>query len=559
MLPFAMLSMATAVLGSFLVSGLVTGSMEERFTNQLLESSRATNDAFARQEQRHLGLLRTVIFTSGVSAAAAAGDATTLRVLLDPIAANEAIPRVEVLDAAGRTLYARTENPSRGGYLDIPDADTASAEWSIVSDALAGRVDDRGDKWAQFAETASGAALFTAAPILDGSRVLGVVVVGTPINQVLWSAREQALAYVSAYDPSGRPLGSTFGLSVAELSTLRPLEPIDVLSPALVREHRDVLGRGYDIVYAPLVVRGDVIGVQSVALSTDYVVAAASTARTRMAAFFGVLTLSVLTIGWLLARHLTVPLLRLVGAARALAGGDFSARSDVHTQDEIGVLAVTFDAMAERLQRQHLATIGALASAIDARDPYTAGHSLRVGELAAALGRDMGLPSSSIQHLQVGGILHDIGKIGIRDSVLLKRGSLTVDERILIEEHPRIGLRILGPAGLPGEVLDIVGAHHERLDGTGYPLRLTSDELSIFPRIAAVADVFDALTTHRPYRPAIPVEDALRLLEREAAEGALDPDVINSMRRLAVDWASQTHGLSPFSRRTRIDRVQTVA
>jgi putative nucleotidyltransferase with HDIG domain len=192
--------------------------------------------------------------------------------------------------------------------------------------------------------------------------------------------------------------------------------------------------------------------------------------------------------------------------------------------------------MTERVQRQHLGTIGALVSAIDARDPYTRGHSMRVGHLSREIGVSLGLPESQVQHLLVGGFLHDVGKIGVRDAVLLKPGALSPDERALIEEHPRIGMDILATVDLPEEVRAIVHGHHERLDGRGYPLHLTAEELTIFPRIASVADVYDALVTDRPYRAGLPMSEALRILRLEGMGGALDMEVISAIERLAPRW-----------------------
>jgi putative nucleotidyltransferase with HDIG domain len=117
--------------------------------------------------------------------------------------------------------------------------------------------------------------------------------------------------------------------------------------------------------------------------------------------------------------------------------------------------------MTERLAHTHLATIRALTSAIDARDPYTAGHSIRVGQLALEIGRSLELPRRDLQFLEIGGYLHDIGKIGIRDAVLLKTGLLTDDERSLIEEHPRIGLRIVQYVDLADEVLQFIGESND--------------------------------------------------------------------------------------------------
>jgi putative nucleotidyltransferase with HDIG domain len=262
----------------------------------------------------------------------------------------------------------------------------------------------------------------------------------------------------------------------------------------------------------------------------------AQTAQLQATAIFALMALAVFVVGWYVARALTEPLLRLAETARAVGEGDYSARTEVVDNGEVGAVAATFDVMTERLQRQHLTLIGSLASAIDARDPYTAGHSLRVGLLSVELGRELGLPPASLEQLRIGGILHDIGKIGVRDAVLLKRGSLTPEERKLIEAHPTIGLSILAGTGLPREVLAIVGGHHEKLDGTGYPLGLSSDDLTVFPRIASVADVYDALTTDRPYRRAMTIDEAMDLLRREAASGIIDPDVVGAMSSLAYAW-----------------------
>jgi putative nucleotidyltransferase with HDIG domain len=169
-----------------------------------------------------------------------------------------------------------------------------------------------------------------------------------------------------------------------------------------------------------------------------------------------------LGIGLYLTHQLTKPILRLVRTARIVASGDLTVRSGVKSGDEIGILATSFDEMTNKLQRQHLSTIRALTSAIDARDPYTMGHSVRVGQLAMMLGRQLGMEDKRLARLEVGGYLHDIGKIGIRDAVLLKPGRLTPEERTIIEDHPRIGLSILEAVDLPEEVVRFVQDHHER-------------------------------------------------------------------------------------------------
>jgi putative nucleotidyltransferase with HDIG domain len=193
--------------------------------------------------------------------------------------------------------------------------------------------------------------------------------------------------------------------------------------------------------------------------------------------------------------------------------------------------------MTERLARQHLSTIRALTSAIDARDPYTAGHSVRVGQLSMEIGREMELPKRDLQFLEVGGYLHDIGKIGIRDDVLLKPGRLTDRERALIEEHPRIGINIVQYVDLADEVKQLVLSHHEKLDGTGYPEGLSGGQISIFARIGAVADIYDALTTERPYKPGLSIEEAVAMLQREVEAGHLDARAVHSLVRILPLWS----------------------
>ncbi|MCH8008200.1 MAG: HD domain-containing protein, partial [Chloroflexi bacterium] len=312
-------------------------------------------------------------------------------------------------------------------------------------------------------------------------------------------------------------------------------------TPGAIRETKTLFGREFDLLYGELVIRDEAVGIYSVGLPRSFILSAAGTARWQLGLLFAVATVAVLMTGWLLARSLTAPLLQLVRVAKAVTGGDLTARTNIRMKDEVGQLAESFDKMTERLQKQHLSTIRALTSAIDARDPNTAGHSARVGQLAVTIGKALGLPESQLQHLEIGGYLHDIGKIGVRDSVLLKTGSLTPEERELIENHPRIGLEILAPVELAPEVIAFVSGHHEKLDGTGYPHGWSGEELSIIERIATVADIYDALTTGRPYRGPMSVDEALEIMSREVAEAKLDAHVFATFQGLVSRWEWRRH------------------
>ena len=160
-------------------------------------------------------------------------------------------------------------------------------------------------------------------------------------------------------------------------------------------------------------------------------------------------------------------------------------------------------------------TIKAITAAIDAKDPYTHGHSQRVSDFSVAIAREMGLPPEEVHHIRIGGLLHDVGKIGIPDAILTKPGHLTDEEFHKMKEHPEIGAKIMGQVRMLQAEIPALAEHHERLDGRGYPLGLSDGQISLAGRIVAVSDMFDALTSDRPYRDALSTEDALDILNKD--------------------------------------------
>ena len=157
----------------------------------------------------------------------------------------------------------------------------------------------------------------------------------------------------------------------------------------------------------------------------------------------------------------------------------------------------------ERLKAQSLETISALAAAMEVKDPYTSGHSQKVTELAIAIAQKMGLPPEEVENLRMAGILHDIGKIGIPDSVLNKPARLTSAEMVMVEAHPVISAQIVGKIEALAHLVPIIRHHHEWYDGKGYPDGLKGEEIPLLARILAVADGFEAMTSERPYRRAM--------------------------------------------------------
>ena len=168
----------------------------------------------------------------------------------------------------------------------------------------------------------------------------------------------------------------------------------------------------------------------------------------------------------------------------------------------------------EKLEKAYLDSIQTLRYTVEAKDPYTRGHSDRVSEYSVLIGKKLGLSEKDMKTLQVGGLFHDIGKIGIPDSILLKEAKLTDDEYSEIKNHPSIGAHILCNAEVFQDIIPIVKQHHEKFDGTGYPGKLKGEDIPYLARIAAVADTFDAMTSKRTYRNALPLDVVKAEIER---------------------------------------------
>jgi len=173
-----------------------------------------------------------------------------------------------------------------------------------------------------------------------------------------------------------------------------------------------------------------------------------------------------------------------------------------------------------------------LARASEARSPYTQGHADRVTHYALALAEDIGIGQGDLDILRNGALLHDLGKISIPDAILNKPGPLTPAEYDIVKQHPELGVEILKPLLSLKNLLPLVRWHHERLDGRGYPDKLVGDQIPFLVRILSVADVYDAIRSTRPYRPAIPHDECLVIMEKDAATGGLDPELVTHFTTL---------------------------
>jgi HD-GYP domain-containing protein (c-di-GMP phosphodiesterase class II) len=248
-----------------------------------------------------------------------------------------------------------------------------------------------------------------------------------------------------------------------------------------------------------------------------------------------------LGLGFVLSRRLIGPMQELADISSEISEGKLSVRLEPQGEDEIAQLGRNFNHMADNIEslvrrlkhalRQNqelfLETIRTLAAAIDAKDPYTKGHSERVSAYSMAIARHLGLSFDEVFHVRIAAILHDVGKLGIEDGILNKPGGLTDEEYAVMRRHPDIGAQIMAPISKLKTIIPGIRNHHETWDGNGYPDRLTGEEIPMVARIIGVADTFDAMTTNRPYQEAMTLDYVTQKL-RSMAGTRFDPKVVEA-------------------------------
>jgi response regulator RpfG family c-di-GMP phosphodiesterase len=208
-----------------------------------------------------------------------------------------------------------------------------------------------------------------------------------------------------------------------------------------------------------------------------------------------------------------------------------SAKINQWLKDEVAVRTAELRMERAHLERISVGTLEALVNALEAKDPYLRGHSARVADLSAMVASELGLPDDQVEAIRTGGRLHDIGKIGIREAILNKQGPLTDEEFEHVKLHPATGSDILAPLSHLGRVTEFVRSHHERWDGRGYPDGLASDRIPMGARIIGVVEIYDALTTSRPYQEKMTPELAVERL-RDLIGTVIDPVVHRALQQV---------------------------
>jgi HD-GYP domain-containing protein (c-di-GMP phosphodiesterase class II) len=289
---------------------------------------------------------------------------------------------------------------------------------------------------------------------------------------------------------------------------------------------KEVSGKagGFFEMSSPVIFMDKDLGLVALGINKSALVAAQQEAQGNILSVFAAILVLAVASSLLLSSFLTRPIQELSAGVTELKQGKRSRPLRIYSRDELGRLTESFNDMtalitaqreklskfAQDLEEAYIATVRVLAAAIDARDHYTLGHSTRVAQLSLELGRAAGLGKEELEELEISCLFHDVGKIKIPDSILLKGGKLNTQEQREMSKHTEYGTEILSKASSLVKYIPAVRHHHEWYDGTGYPDGLSGDKIPLAAAIISLADVYDAMTSDRPYRNALTKENARR-------------------------------------------------
>ena len=352
-LPYLILTLVVAVTGVYVVTSLVANSLNERLTNQLLESGRAVSDGMARQEVKHIEVARIVAFTRGMGDALQNDDRATVAALARPIAGGLDAENLIILDLQGQELLHLVKGPDRTFQQAVTQA--GAGGWPFVKSLLESK-DAQGlpQRGIRLDPDNQHYYYFSAIPISASDQMVGVILVGTSLDTLLPVLKSTSLADLIFYGENGLALGTTLaGQGLSELSIASDLYQTTLASSDVVSGENFLSdGRWYSLARGSLRVSGEQLGAFGVILPLDFVVTSGAISRNTYIFLFAVAMIAVILVGYLISRLIINPLYSLMRTSQAIAGGDLTQRTGVRSNDEIGTLANTFDEMTERLQER---------------------------------------------------------------------------------------------------------------------------------------------------------------------------------------------------------------
>ena len=537
------------VLGAVFVT--VTMDTRTRVTRRVTDTLEAGQRAFATVERRRQ--------EETISQAAALAESPTLKAALDTYQAElrfapaalaadlRATVQREVDKLAVRTAGDALVVVDGAGRVIASGGRLASA-WHPGSAAV---VDEGTEPADRVSERSSGPFRVVSVPLVFGESRIGTLLVATALDTAYARELKDLSRAEIAVVIEGRVIATTLdgslGDAFAGATATLPEQGIVRLS-----EEQFAVRRLFRVGDADFIA----------AASIDQIASAEHRDALRALALIavGALVLSALASLWL-ARSLAGPINTLSLELKDMAAArSFTRRLPASgSSEELDALTDTFNELMTSLQTAeaqtelaYLGVIKALAAALDARDAYTAGHSERVSALSVMIGEQLGLSAEELEVLRLGALLHDIGKIGVRDRVLTKTGPLTDEEFEIIKSHPTLGAHILRQVPFLSPHIPIVELHHEQPDGRGYPHGMVGEAIPLHARIVRVADAFDAMTSARAYRPAQSSSFAVDELRRHRGS-QFDPEVVDAFLNAwtSVRRSHSRSGLAAIEASTR--------
>jgi HD-GYP domain-containing protein (c-di-GMP phosphodiesterase class II) len=402
-----------------------------------------------------------------------------------------------------------------------------------------------------------------AVPVEDNGRIIGAVVGLVGLRRVVERIREEGKGDVTAFvvDRDGKVLihsEPAIDVQHPDFSNLKIVQDFKKSPQRLTESYTDSSGGR----------NAKVIGTVAPAAANVGVVVQEPEARAfasvnqmiRATVFWGGIALALAIVAAIVfASGIARPIRMLAERTREIAHGNYSQRVDIRRRNEIGELAETFNVMSSSIEtaidqlkkaahENHLLFINSvrmLAAAIDAKDPYTRGHSERVARYSIAIGKNLSLPEKEMRNLRISALLHDVGKIGIDDRILRKPGALSEEEFEVMKGHPAKGAAIMSGVAQLIDIIPGMKYHHEKWGGGGYPDGLEAEQIPMQARIVAIADTFDAMTTNRPYQKAMELNYVVEKIKSFAGT-RFDPRVVdafvNAVKRGDIQIEEQVRG-----------------
>ena len=541
--------LAISVLPMYFYSAQIEEMNRERLkTNEMLLQNTVTR-SLADDISQHQETLRMMLANLSSSVQVESGNdiggqnisTPELRALLENfVSSSNDIAYATLLNADAKGVSAGRIDPDAFLQRELERAYQAAREGRVYS----------GQPLMVGAGKSAKTVMLVSSPIMYGGRFLGMVGSVVDLEYLIRRLQTVSLSGLMPYvvDSQGRLVAA----ATPQYATGQDMTHFEI-----VRSFVDVGAKAQLAATREFTIRGDktsqmMLGTYSPVTALDWAVVVQ---KPRDEAYRGIYEMQRTgrLLAWLAvfvsvglsifsARRITNPLQVLTQSSQAIARGDFSQRVHVKTRTEIGQLAATFNTMSEELEQfvedlkraaeenkaLFMGSIQMLAGAVDEKDPYTRGHSDRVTRYSLMIAKEMGLDPGFLEILRVSAQLHDVGKIGIEDRILKKPGALTPEEFEIMKTHTTKGANILRPVTQLREMLPGIELHHEALNGRGYPYGLKGDEIPLLPRVIAVADTFDALTTNRPYQKAHDPVEAMRII-RNLSGQRLDPTAVNAL------------------------------